>query len=209
MTAPKLKVTYFNAKGRAEPTRLALTIGGIAFEDERIDGPTFFGRKESLPFGSLPVIEVDGRTISQSGAMLRYAGRLSGLYPSDALVAAKVDQLVDGCADVGSCLDPSFREQDAEKKLALRAAFMETSFPRYVGAIERLVEGPFAVGEELTIADLSIYGMVAGFRAGYLDGIPTDCVCAEKFPKICKLVELVDANPAVKAWNDAHAPKAE
>jgi hypothetical protein len=33
-----LKVTYFNAAGRAELTRLLFKIGGIAFEDERLSG---------------------------------------------------------------------------------------------------------------------------------------------------------------------------
>jgi hypothetical protein len=33
-----LKVTYFNAAGRAELTRLLFKIGGVAFEDERLSG---------------------------------------------------------------------------------------------------------------------------------------------------------------------------
>lgn len=53
-----IKITYFDATGRAEATRLAFTIGGIKFEDERINGEQFMAMRDKTPFGSLPVMEV-------------------------------------------------------------------------------------------------------------------------------------------------------
>ena len=51
--------------------------------------------KPSLPFQQIPVLEVNGTTvISQSYAILRYCGTLSGLVPSDPLEAAKVDTIL-------------------------------------------------------------------------------------------------------------------
>ena len=44
---PTLRLTYFNAPGRAEPIRLALRIGGLAFEDHRLDFPGFGAAKAS------------------------------------------------------------------------------------------------------------------------------------------------------------------
>ena len=41
MVEQKIKITYFNMKGRAEPARLCLAIGGIPFEDVRLSGPEF------------------------------------------------------------------------------------------------------------------------------------------------------------------------
>eukprot|EP01091_Cochliopodium_minus_P021198 TRINITY_DN95_c0_g3_i2.p1 TRINITY_DN95_c0_g3~~TRINITY_DN95_c0_g3_i2.p1 ORF type:complete len:117 (+),score=25.89 TRINITY_DN95_c0_g3_i2:72-422(+) len=85
-----LKITYFNAEGRAEPIRLALFIGGIEFDDERIDFPELQKRKPNLPFGSLPVLTTgEGEIIAQSNAVLRYAGRLAKLYPQDNLQATR------------------------------------------------------------------------------------------------------------------------
>lgn len=52
---PKLKLTYFNIKARAEPTRLALHIGGIPFEDVRIEHSAWPAMKASMPLGQLPV----------------------------------------------------------------------------------------------------------------------------------------------------------
>ena len=37
MSAPKIKLTYFNGRGRAEPVRWILVQGGVKFEDVRIE----------------------------------------------------------------------------------------------------------------------------------------------------------------------------
>ena len=100
--APKLKLTYFSGPGgRAEPARLALTIAGIEFEDERIDARDWIAKfKAGTPAGAVPVLEVeeDGvvTTVTQSSAILRYVGKLTGHYPEDPLTALKVRPVADG-----------------------------------------------------------------------------------------------------------------
>ena len=55
-STPKLKLTYFNIKARAEPTRLALFIGGIPFEDIRLShGEEWPAHKGEMPYGQVPV----------------------------------------------------------------------------------------------------------------------------------------------------------
>ena len=51
--------------------------------------------KGPTPFTSFPFLEhADaGVVISQAPAVLRYVGKLTGLYPSDAAIAARVDEL--------------------------------------------------------------------------------------------------------------------
>merc|ERR1712088_721156 len=67
--APKVKLTYFNLRGRAEPSRLLLAYGGIKFEDCRLT-PAFEDPKEwselkpKTPYGSLPLLEWDGTCIA-------------------------------------------------------------------------------------------------------------------------------------------------
>jgi glutathione S-transferase len=96
-TKGKPTLTYFNIRARAEPARLAFTIGGVDFEDERIGREEHSARKQDgrEPLGQLPTlsIEDDDLTYCQSGAILRYAGRRTGLYPSDAKEALKVDMV--------------------------------------------------------------------------------------------------------------------
>ncbi len=42
----------------------------------------------------VPVLEVDGKMLAQSGAIERYAAKLAGLYPSDEWELAKVEEVV-------------------------------------------------------------------------------------------------------------------
>lgn len=83
--APTLKLTYFDMRGRAEPIRHALVAGGIEFEDKRISIPEFLEMKKAgaFTFGSLPVLGIDGEMIAESIAILRYIGKMGGLYPKD------------------------------------------------------------------------------------------------------------------------------
>ena len=57
---PKLKLTYFDIHGgRAEVARLALIIGGLPFEDERISFQQFGETQSSMPFNAVPILNVD------------------------------------------------------------------------------------------------------------------------------------------------------
>merc|ERR1719210_2105038 len=67
----KLRLTYLDIKGVAEPVRLALFIGGLPFEDRRVS----YEQILELPCGQVPVLEIDGEAFAQSMALLRWAGR--------------------------------------------------------------------------------------------------------------------------------------
>ena len=81
--APKhIRLTYFDFPfWRAEASRITLTTGGIAFEDIRPNRSEFMAMKSSgeLPYGQLPVLDVDGERIAQSVAIARFCGIVSGL----------------------------------------------------------------------------------------------------------------------------------
>ena len=101
--APKLKLYYFDIPGKAEAIRLLCTYSNLSFEDIRLTRAQFeeLRAKNKLPFGQVPALEVDAKAILvQSAAIMRYLGKLSGLYPSDPLLAAKVDAVMDEEADL-------------------------------------------------------------------------------------------------------------
>jgi glutathione S-transferase len=191
-----LRLRYFPFPGRAAAIRDALRIGRVAFEDIHVQPDRFQEQKVAgeLPFGSLPVLDVETHegTVSaaQSNAILRFAGRRAGLYPIDDPVRAlKVDEALDLGEDLYHVIAPSIDEQDVERRLAMRKILAEETLPRWVGFLERLLDANgrtgFVVGAALTVADLKLYWVVDKLTNGTLDGIPKS---------------LLDGFPAVTAW---------
>jgi len=97
----KLKLTYFDFDGgRGEPARLALHIGGIAFEDHRIAGKDWPAVRDKAPFLALPTLKVDGRVVSQSNSINRYVVKPTGLYRRDDLHAFPCDEVMEAVEDL-------------------------------------------------------------------------------------------------------------
>eukprot|EP00977_Amphora_coffeiformis_P001144 scaffold243_cov175-Amphora_coffeaeformis.AAC.2 len=72
----KIKLTYFNIEGVAEPMYVSI-FGGIEYEDERIAFDQWKDMKPKMPFGQLPVLTInDGPMQTQSMAMLRWVGMM-------------------------------------------------------------------------------------------------------------------------------------
>lgn len=179
-----LRLRYFPFPGRAGPIRDALNIGKIKFEDDFIPPEQFRERRAAgeFPFGGLPVLDVETTTgkvcAAQSNAILRFAGRLSGLYPvDDSLQALKVDEALDVGEDINQLLGPSLHEQDESIKLAMRKELAEKVLPEWVAYLERLLvhngSTGFIVGKDLSVADLKLYWIIDWLTSGMLDGIPT------------------------------------
>lgn len=189
----KLNLRYFPFPGRAAAIRDAFQLGNIEFQDEHIAFDQFKEKRAAaeFPFGSLPVldIEVDGEKIcsAQSNAILRYAGRLAGLYPiNNPIEALKVDEILDLGEDINAKVGHSIHEKDEARKMAMRKVLAEETLPYIAECLERLItrngNTGFLVGEQLTIADLKLYWIQDWLSKGLLDGIPTTLF--DKYPSI-------------------------
>ena len=182
--APKLHLRYFPFPARAGAIRDALRIGDVAFEDEHVSAERFAELKAAgeWPFGSVPVLDVTtgGKTVrsAESNAILRYVGRLTGLYPVDEpLRALKVDEALDVAEDLYHVIGPSMGEPDAARRMAMRKVLAEETLPRWGAYLEKLLVANgrtgFVVGDTLTVADLKLHWIVDKLANGTLDGIPT------------------------------------
>ncbi|KAJ3255366.1 hypothetical protein HK104_007153, partial [Borealophlyctis nickersoniae] len=193
---------------RGEPIRLALHISSIPFVDERIEWSDWPALKSSTPFGELPVLHLeDGTQIAQSQAILRYVGKLSGLYPEDRVKAAKVDQVMAAFEDLSTQLQPSIYEENLPTRLQMRRDLIApssrfTTLLRHLDALIASNGTGFAVGSSLTVADLSLYGLVDWIQCGELDGITTEYI--GQFPRVVKVAELVRENEKVNEWYKDH-----
>ena len=114
------RLTYFDAPvSRGEECRLALHLADLPIEDERLNRDQWAARKESTPFGALPVLTVDGRQLAQSNAILRFIGSQHGLHPAEPFEAALHESVLCAVEDLRTRMQPIIRIKDeAEKKRA-------------------------------------------------------------------------------------------
>jgi glutathione S-transferase len=202
----KLKLTYFDFHGgRGEPARLALSIGGIPFEDDRVAPSDWERRKAHTPFGALPVLEVDGQTLAQSNAINRYVGKITDLYPSDPWEAAVCDEVMEAVEDIGTKIAGTLFLPEEQKK-AQRKALVEGPIPFYLIRLQERLEahgGRYFAADRLSVADLKIFVWIRHLKSGALDHVPTD-LPDHVAPKLVEHYERVKNDPRVKAYYAKH-----
>lgn len=199
---PHLKLSYFDMHGgRGEPVRLALAIGGVPFEDHRFSFPEFAEVRKTAPFGQVPVLIVDGVPVTQTDAMLRYAGKLAGLYPTDAYQALMCDEVSFVVEEAGIKMGPSFRMEGEEQKAA-RLALVNGSIPVYLAWLQRQLMaqgGEYFADQRLTVADLKVFVDVRSLNSGRWDHVPTTLV-EQVAPALNAHMQRVTQHPAVVAY---------
>ena len=202
----KIKLTYFDFhRGRGEPARLALTVGGIPFEDDRVPPADWARRKPLTPFGALPVLEVDGQIVTQSNAINRYVGKLADLYPTDPWQAALCDEAMDAIEDIGIKIAATFDLKDEQKKTQ-REALVAGPITRYLTRLSQQLEargGRYFAGDRLSVADLKVFVWIRHLKSGLLDHIPTDLPDRVAPNLVAHYQRIVD-HPSVKAYYAKH-----
>lgn len=103
-----------------------------------------------MPYGAMPVLEVDGRQLTQSNAINRYVGKLANLYPTDPWQAAVCDEVMDAVEDIGQQIAVTFPMKDAAEKKAAR---------------ERLAAGPISLYLSRLHTQLQQRGMLCGWAS--------------------------------------------
>lgn len=208
---PTMKLLYFDLRGRAEMTRLALHAGGVEFEDARFARGEWPDIKPTTPRGSVPVLTLDdGTTVTESVAILRYAGKLGTprLYPEDPVAALRVDEMIDTIGSTTAILSKTFG-LPSEEQLAMRTKILSedgelTKVLKFVDEAAKANSSGFLVGSELTIADCALRPAVYWLTAGILDGIPKDCL--DQYKGIAKVMQTMSEVPAIKRYEAEQYP---
>jgi prostaglandin-H2 D-isomerase / glutathione transferase len=194
---------------RAEVLRVTLYISGTPFEDVRISREEFINmiktgflpNGKKVPFHQLPVIEVDGKIIGQTGAIARYCGKVSNLYSKHILEAAKIDQIIDAATDITNLVSPTIREKNEQKKIEDRKILTNKLLPRWFKYLENLLSdenSEWFAENKMTIADIAMWRLLGWLTSGIIDGIPTTIV--DDFPKLKNVHYNVHHHPKVKEW---------
>ena len=200
---PKLKLTYFDIHGgRGEPARLAMHIGGIDFDDNRLSFREFGDQRKNFPFNRVPKLEIDGVELSQCNAINRYVGTLAGLYPTDPLQAAFCDEAMDAVEDIVSQVVSTFSIQDDAEKKAAREALAEGPITTYLKQLQSMLSahgGEYFADGRLTVADLKVMVWVRSLRKGTLDHVPIDLVDTVA-PLLVEHQERVENEPGIRDY---------
>ena len=197
---PKLKLTYFDIHGgRAEPARLAMYIGGVAFEDDRISFQDFGAKRSGYPFKRVPLLVIDDVELSQGNTINRYVGKLAGLYPTDALQAAYCDEVMDAVEDIISQQVVTMFIKDEAQKKAAREALADGPIAIYLERLQKMLDargGEYFADGRLTVADLKVMVWVRSLRSGILDYVPSD-LPDKLAPKLVEHLDRVLGHPKV------------
>ncbi len=208
----KLVLYYFSIPfWRAEVTRLTLYINNIEFIDYRISETEYeiFKNNGKLPngmiapFRQLPVLEVDGKLIAQTGAIARFCGKLSDMYPKDDdFNSAKIDQVIDAAQDINYIITISGRDKNPDKKIEARKRLTTIHLPKWFQFLENLLnensQSNWFVGKDMTIADLAIWRLLGWIISGKLEGVPTTVL--NSYKNLIQMRKQVSQHPKVKEW---------
>mmetsp|Transcript_17148 Transcript_17148/g.23563 ORF Transcript_17148/g.23563 Transcript_17148/m.23563 type:complete len:273 (-) Transcript_17148:224-1042(-) len=221
----KVKFEYFPIAGAGEKVRLALTLVGVPFDDEKIAGDAWrkegSGRKFTAKYGQLPILTLgNGEELYQSYAMLRYIGAMDPqdkLYPSDPEKRLKVDVALGVLGDLQRAFLPALcvgfkpaylgysadmKEEDKKAVVkSMRETFIAEELPKYMKYILDLITengGKYLCGDDVTIADLDGLHSIMYFSKGIADHIPKDTL--DKYPEIQKWIENVMEYPPIKEY---------
>ena len=216
----KIKLIYFNFPfWRAEISRISLFYGNIPFEDVRISSDDFAHVKATgtlpdgtvIPTKALPCLSVDGVSFCQTGAIARFCGKLSGLYPNGNNVnCALIDQVIDICTDITNCISYPINTEGEANRKSFRESLLEKDgkLSKNLESLDSIVERQnctnkdalFFIDDNLSLGDLAIWGIVKWLKSGVVDFIPTSLI--DNYSHLNGIFNSVSKISRIKEWQD-------
>uniref|UniRef100_A0A914KML6 glutathione transferase n=1 Tax=Meloidogyne incognita TaxID=6306 RepID=A0A914KML6_MELIC len=193
------KLYYFDLRGLGEAIRLCFHYAGETFEDTRFTAENWPNEKNKFFYGKVPVLEVDGKQLSQSGAILQYLSNKFGLAGKDDWEKAKIVEIFDFYKDVYNELAPyiyakwGIREGDVDKlRKDVFIPGAERVFPLFVKLLAESGSG-FFVKSGLTYVDFVLaeyFELVRSFEPEIVG----------KYKELTDFVDKVYAEPKLKTY---------
>lgn len=185
--------------------RIALAEKGLAYEhDPMVPFGVSAEYKRKHPLGKIPCLEVDGRPLPDSSAIIAYLERVQptpALYPSDPYDYARAiwfEEFADAGLINGAVaffqqrvLQPLFFNKPGDEALVQKAA-NETLPPLFDYLEQELGSNDYLVGNRFTIADLAVGSILVNFRHGKGE------IDAKRWPKLAAYVERIHSRPSFK-----------
>lgn len=180
MADKKYDLVYFPVRGRGEPIRYMFEDNSLPYKETDampFDSNFLKNWKPRLAFGQLPLLKDGDFEIVQSNAILRYLGRKHGLYGSNDVAAARIDELNDGVEDLRCAYTKMIYQNydngkaDYVKKLPDNLKYFEKLL-----AASKANETGAAVDGKISFLDYNLFDLLDAHTVlspGCLDEFPT------------------------------------
>ena len=152
---------YFDVWGRGEVLRMALHYAGVSFVDERMTKEDWAVFKPRAEFQVCPIMDIDGKTLSQTRAILQYICYKKGFYPANKEQTYFCESLTDLVEDMRSPLLAAYAEGNEEK-----IAQAKEKLPAQLVMLEaRLLKSPeqgkfFFLGKAASMCDFMVFNFL-------------------------------------------------
>nr|XP_026695855.1 glutathione S-transferase 1-like [Ciona intestinalis] len=189
---PSYKFHYFNVKGRGESTRLLFAAAGVAYEDLRHGGEKWKEEiKPKMPFGQMPVLEVDNQLFAESAAINRYLARKFNMMGKTDEEAAVVDMFSDLMYDVLTKL-PLFVKDEKQKAEELQKA-LGGKVKMVYDILEKQLDGKDYITGEMSLADIVFLYVTPNLLAMAPNALAS-------YPKSTALYKRLTELPNISKW---------
>ncbi|EGT40985.1 hypothetical protein CAEBREN_13946 [Caenorhabditis brenneri] len=200
------KLSYFPIRFAGEIPRQILAYAGQKFEDNRIPQADWPALKSTMPFGTLPVLYVDGKPLGQSHAISRFLARqygINGRCPwEEAQVNAIADQFKDYFNDIRTynLVKMGFAQGDADK------LYKETFLPNFKNnyafftSYLKASGAGFLIGDSLSWVDLLVAQHTSDLLPDSGSVFATSASIFDEFPELKAHQKKIHSIPNIKKW---------
>ena len=167
------------------------------------DWPAHKQSRDIAPFAQLPTIQFpNGEVIAQSGAIVRYAAKLAGIYPTKEIEAARADMLYEFAQDmnmISAILN--FWPVRSETYTVNHAAYFR-NFPSCCRTLIGLLDnsdGAFFGGNAPHHGDFALFYVMDA-------SLTVEPQCLDDFPNIRAWMLRISSIPAISIYLQSRPP---
>lgn len=164
----KLKLIYFEDRGKIDLIKLLLDTTGQSYEDVRINPTEFNQYRGLMPFEQLPVLMIDDELkLSQEITICRFIANNAYLTGANDIESIMCDMVVEQLRECTEFKAKLYHELDPARRTQLTSKFLTDILPKTLGGIERLIslnKSKYIVGTRLTWADLALVNVWEWFE---------------------------------------------
>eukprot|EP00878_Enallax_costatus_P005282 GHUV01005549.1.p1 GENE.GHUV01005549.1~~GHUV01005549.1.p1 ORF type:complete len:191 (+),score=79.24 GHUV01005549.1:349-921(+) len=169
--------------------------------------------KPKMPFGQVPVLEVDGKMLAQTAAIDHYCAAITGVLPEDPLTLADAEQAYCFIADIWEPIGATMNKQydptaSEEEKTAAWDDLVKPDgvFKQKMALLDKFLAnrpGKYLAGDKWCHADLSVFGSMSLFQSGWMKGMPTNILSS--YPAIKAFRNMIANMPEIKEYYSSQA----